>query len=101
MPPTRVVVRFDVRSWPGTGKFLWVIFDGAESEVCLTNPGFEEDLVVDAEARALAEWHLGHIEWVDAVADGRIAVDGAPVLAKALPDWNLRSDAVRAVRTID
>ena len=101
LPASRVVVRFDVRAWTGTGKFLWVIFDGTESEVCLTNPGFEEDLVVDADPRALAEWHLGRIEWVDAVADGRIAVDGSPTLAHALPDWNLRSEAARASRSID
>jgi DNA-binding HxlR family transcriptional regulator len=98
LPLQRVVVRFDMRAWRGVGRALWIIFDGARSEVCLTHPGFDEDLVVDADARALAEWHLGRIEWGDALADGRIAVAGSPALARDLPRWNRRSDAAHGPR---
>ncbi len=95
LPDQRIVVRFDVRGWSGIGKALWIIFDGQRSEVCLTNPGYDEDLVVQADPRALAEWHLGRIEWRDALADGRIAVAGPPAMARRLPSWNRRSDAAR------
>ena len=70
---------------------MWVIFDKEDSEVCRSNPGHEEDLIVRGEAVALAEWHLGRIEWGRAVASGRIAISGMPKLAKALPSWNHRS----------
>jgi DNA-binding HxlR family transcriptional regulator len=90
LPDRRVVVRFSFRDQPKV-KVLWVLFDGDDTEVCRRQPGFEEDLVVDAESVALAEWHLGQVEWPDAVRAGRIAVSGDRRLARLLPSWNRRS----------
>ena len=96
LPRRRVVVQFDFRGLPKKGARLWVIFEGERSEVCQTYPGFEVDLFVDAEPGALAEWHLGRIEWPNAVRTERIRVLGPPSLARALPSWNRRSAAARA-----
>jgi hypothetical protein len=74
---------------------MWIVFDGDRTEVCRTNPGYDEDLVVTATSKALAEWHLGRIEWVDALQTGDFEVAGAPRLAKALPTWNRRSGWAR------
>ena len=87
----RVVVRFDFVDQPQRHHRLWMVFAGDESEVCRTNPGYHEDLVVTAESTALAEWHLGRIEWAAAVRADRIVVTGPRDLARALPTWNLRS----------
>lgn len=95
LPAERVVVRFDFSGVRGTGSSLWIIFDGGSSEVCLHQPGFNEDVIVAALPKALAEWHLGRLEWRDAVADGSISVQGAPRLARGLPGWNRRSEAAR------
>jgi hypothetical protein len=57
------------------------------------------DLFVEAEPRALAEWHLGRIEWVEALRSARIAVVGPPSLARSLPTWNRRSAAAQARRS--
>ncbi|MEX2624772.1 MAG: helix-turn-helix domain-containing protein [Acidimicrobiia bacterium] len=97
--PRRVVVQFDFPGMAKKGSRLWVIFDGPRSEVCQTYPGFEVDLFVEAEPRALAEWHLGRIEWVEAVRSARIAVVGPPSLARSLPTWNRRSAAAQARRS--
>lgn len=91
LPDHRVVVRFEFPDLPIKGNELWCIFNGAESEVCRTHPGFTEDLVVVAESRALSEWHLGHITWAEAVKDHRVEVKGPPRLAQALPGWNRQS----------
>ncbi len=96
LPKRRVVAQFDFRGLPKKGARLWTIFDGVRSEVCQTYPGFEVDLFVDAEPRALAEWHLGRIEWPDALRAERIRVFGPPSLARTLPTWNRRSAAARA-----
>jgi hypothetical protein len=95
LPKRRVVAQFDFRGLPKKGARLWIIFDGERSEVCQTYPGFEVDLFVDAEPRALAEWHLGRIEWPDALRAERIRVFGLRPLARALPTWNLRSAAAQ------
>ena len=91
LPERRVVVRFDFPDQPTKTNQAWVIFDGDDSEVCRTHPGFDEDLVVETEAKALAEWHLGRTEWTSAVRAGRIRVSGPPRLARSLPTWNRRS----------
>ena len=61
--------------------------------MCATPPGFEVDLFVEAEAKALIEWHLGRIRWVDALRADRIRVHGPSKLARALPTWNRLSPA--------
>ena len=91
LPDERVVVRFDFPDRPRKADQLWMIFDGDRSEVCRTNPGFDEDLVVTAASKALAEWHLGRIEWADALRTGDFEVAGVPRLASMLPTWNRRS----------
>lgn len=91
LPKRRVVVRFDIPEMAKKGNQLWIIFHGLDSEVCRSDPGYEEDLVVTVQARALAEWHLGRIEWTEALRSQRIQVSGSRALAKALPTWNLRS----------
>ncbi|HZB79000.1 MAG TPA: hypothetical protein VE522_04055 [Actinomycetota bacterium] len=51
-----------------------------------------------ADARALAEWHLGRIEWRDALLDDLIRVHGPKMLARALPTWNRRSAVSRLAK---
>ena len=91
LPDRRVVVRFEFPDLPIKGNELWCIFNGTQSEVCRTHPGFTEDLVARIESRALSEWHLGHITWGEAIRDHRIQVTGPPTLARALPTWNKQS----------
>lgn len=94
LPDVRVVVRFDFTDQPVKGNRFWMIFQSDSSEVCRTHPGFDEDLIVRTESVALAEWHLGRTEWVQAIRAGRIHVTGSQDLARSLPTWNLRSQWV-------
>jgi DNA-binding HxlR family transcriptional regulator len=98
LPARRVVVRFDFPGLPGKVKTMWVLFEGSRSEICRKDPGFEVDVYVEADARALAEWHLGRIEWAEALRGDLIRVQGPKTLAKALPTWNRRSEASRIAR---
>ena len=99
LPERRVVVRFQFPGLPKKGAELWIIFDGDRSEVCRKDPGFDVELYVTAEPAALAEWHLGRIEWADALRAERIRVLGPSALARALPTWNRRSPAAHVTRT--
>jgi DNA-binding HxlR family transcriptional regulator len=88
LPRRRVVVQFDFWGLPKRHARHWMIFDGERTEVCATYPGFEVELFVEAEPRALIEWNLGRITWADALRADRIRVLGPPKLARALPTWN-------------
>ena len=64
LPDRRVVVRFDLPDRPRKADQLWIIFDGDQSEVCRTNPGYDEDLIVQAsshDARRVAS-RADHME---------------------------------------
>jgi DNA-binding HxlR family transcriptional regulator len=100
LPDHRVVVRFEFPDQSLGSRWFWMVFDGERSEVCRKDPGFEVDLVVEAESMALAEWHLGRVEWNDALRAGRISVAGPRQLGRMLPTWNRRSAfvEVRPVR---
>jgi DNA-binding HxlR family transcriptional regulator len=91
LPDHRVVVRFEFPDQPLSSRWFWVVFDGERSEVCRKDPGYEVDLVVEAESMALAEWHLGRVEWDDALRADRIRVAGPRRIGRMLPTWNRRS----------
>lgn len=91
LPDRRIVVRFEFEDQPRRNRRFWILFDRAETEVCRQPPGFEEDLVVEMDARTLAEWHLGRIEWSTALGGRGVRVTGPRDLARALPTWNRRS----------
>lgn len=95
LPRKRVTARFEFPDQPASGTPLWFVFQGSDSEVCRNYPGYYEDLVVRAESVALAEWHLGRIEWSDALRADRVRVTGPPSLSRALPTWNKRSNWAR------
>lgn len=91
LPERRVVVRFDFPALRPPRQRYWLIFDRPNAEVCDHDPGFDEDLTVEATALALARWHAGHIDWATAVRAGGVRVTGPRTLARALPTWNRRS----------
>jgi DNA-binding HxlR family transcriptional regulator len=88
LPAGRVVVRFNFTGYAKRRMPIWLILDDGESELCLKHPGFDEDLVIDADAESFVKWHMGWVSWADAVRDERIRVTGAPALAAAFPTWN-------------
>jgi hypothetical protein len=66
-----------------------LLIDRGDAEICEKHPGGEEELIVVVnEPLAFARWHLGQIEWRDALRSGAIEVRGSPTLARALPKWN-------------
>jgi DNA-binding HxlR family transcriptional regulator len=90
LPDRRVVVRFEFADQPPETRRVWMLVDHGDAEVCKHHPGFEEDLIVETDAKTFAHWHLKHIEWAHAIRSGRIRVTGPRPLARALPTWNRR-----------
>jgi FAD/FMN-containing dehydrogenase/DNA-binding HxlR family transcriptional regulator len=93
LPGHRVVVRFEFANplrASSRGKVrVWLLVQDRDGELCARNPGFEEDLVVSIQdPHTFALWHLGRVEWGDALGAGAITVSGPPELARALPTWN-------------
>ena len=89
LPDGRVSVRFEFPGQETWRQRCWLLVEDGELEVCATDPGFDEDLiVVVAEPITFARWHLGLVGWAEALRSGHIKVTGRQDLARALPTWN-------------
>ena len=90
LPNRRVVIRFDFTGRPHRERY-WLLIELGDTEICKTDPGFDEDLFITAEAEAFVKWHAGQLTWAQATRDDRIQLDGSPSLIRAFPTWNARS----------
>lgn len=75
LPPGGLVVRFDLADRPA--DHFWMLLRRPSPELCSSHPGGTEDLVVETDAETLARWHLRTLTYADAVADGRLRIDGS------------------------
>ena len=83
----RVVIQLTFPSMAAKCRYYWMVVDAAEVDLCLTDPGFEVDVQLDAELRALTQVWMGDARFVDAVADGQITMTGPRELTRRIPDW--------------
>lgn len=100
LPNERVVVRFDFRGIPQTSRCRqrtwWLVVKQPEVDLCLKDPGFETDLVVEADLSALTKVWVGDIRLAEAVRAGLVTLHGRRGLVAAFPTW-LRLSALAGV----
>lgn len=90
LPSQRTVVQLDLRGLPRGAKNMkrwWLVLEKPDVELCLTDPGHEVDLVVNAELFALTCVWMGEHNFEDALRQGEITLRGPPRLVKAFPTW--------------
>lgn len=85
LPKRRVVVRFEFRE--GRHRLWWLILDGPEVDLCLRDEGFDVDLYVLADPRALANAILGRRDLGQTISAGLVEVEGPRDLVRAFPSW--------------
>lgn len=83
MPEERVVVQIDLTG--ANVKSYWLILERPEPSVCWTDPGFEPDLLVEADSVALHRVWIGQLALEQALRDGLIAVHGPDELRQTFP----------------
>ena len=90
LPDRRVVVQFDFRAVPKTVRSAptyWLILEPEDVDLCLKDPGYEIDLVVDADLVALTKAWMGDVRLADAMRSGLVRVEGPTALVRAFPGW--------------
>jgi DNA-binding HxlR family transcriptional regulator len=94
LPARRVVVRFDFRAFPARCRGFrtcWLVLERTGTDVCLKDPGFDVDLVVTADAAAIAQVWTGAMTFSQAVRSGGLRLEGPRELVRAFPTWLLLS----------
>jgi DNA-binding HxlR family transcriptional regulator len=85
LPERRIVVRVDVTDRPR--EHFWMLIERPQPELCVKNPGLDEDLVLSSDCVTLADVHRGRLAFNDAVRDARLSLEGPRVLVKDFPSW--------------
>jgi DNA-binding HxlR family transcriptional regulator len=83
----RVVVQLEFPAMPPRKRFYWVVDDGREVDVCLTDPGMDVDVVISADLRALTQVWMGDQRFEDATRQGLIDVRGPRRYSSQVPGW--------------
>jgi DNA-binding HxlR family transcriptional regulator len=85
LPDRRVVVRFDLSDGPR--RRFWIVAQKPKAEVCVRDPGFDDDLIVRASSESLANWHMGKVTLGTAMRAGLIQIEGRRALVRAFASW--------------
>ena len=75
---------------PFTGlssRRYWLLLERSGASVCVTDPGFDVDLAVIADAMTLHRVWVGHQEIGSSLRAHSIEIDGPSDLQHAFPTW--------------
>jgi DNA-binding HxlR family transcriptional regulator len=93
LPERQAVIRFDFRAegarsfWLEGQQSFWLILERPVVDLCLSDPGFEVDLTVNADVAELTRVYLGHISLTHAIRQGSVEVVGRRDLRSGFRVW--------------
>jgi len=64
-----------------------LVLERPAASVCWTDPGFEVDLLVQADSVALHRVWVGQLPLASALREGLIELEGPADLCRAFPNW--------------
>jgi DNA-binding HxlR family transcriptional regulator len=85
LPQRRVVVEFDFLT--DRRAYFWLVMTPSDVTLCLTDPGYEIDLLVTADLAAFYKLWWGQITYSDAVRDYGVTIEGKPQLVREFVRW--------------
>jgi DNA-binding HxlR family transcriptional regulator len=96
LPDERIVVQFNF--YGAANETYWLVLSKADATICLTDPGYEVNVLVTADLAAFFKLWLGRIDYYEAVNGPDICVEGIPRYIRAFPQWFAWSPAAGAIR---
>ncbi len=94
LPARRLVAHFNFGGVPPDRRgprTFWLILAPPDADLCVTDPGFEVDLYVEADLATFARVWLGDLDFATALRDRKIELHGSRDLVRGFPSWWLRS----------
>lgn len=83
----RTVLLFEFSDYISKLRRWWLIVKDGEVDVCLRDPGFEVQLIVQTDVKTLTEVWMGNISLHRALDGGRILLSGDAKLAQSIGHW--------------
>jgi hypothetical protein len=85
LPDQRVVTQVDF--YGAATVSFWLTLTRSDVTLCLTDPGYEINLLVTADLAMFYKLWGGRISSQDALTTGVVRVEGIPKLTRAFPQW--------------
>lgn len=85
LPEQRVVALFHFPHYEN--RVFWLVLHRPNVDLCLVDPGYDVDVVLDADVEALARVCLGHLGLMQAMKSGKIQISGSSRYRRALCAW--------------
>jgi DNA-binding HxlR family transcriptional regulator len=98
LPAHRTTIEF--RATGHNSGRAWLVADKGGSTACAVDPGYEVDLVVQGDNRAMHSWFAGRTELRDEIESGQIRFNGPQKLARAFPTWFAPNPLIDEVRSV-
>jgi hypothetical protein len=86
-PARRVVVGFEFTDVPQGKRHWWLVSEGDQADLCVTDPGFEIDLLLLADLRTMTAIWTGDLSVRSALASGALEAHGPAELRRCLEAW--------------
>lgn len=99
LPDERVVIQFNFHG--AKTETYWLVLTVSDVTICMTDPGYEINLIISADLATFFKLWLGRITYNEAITDYNVSVDGIPQFIRAFPTWfawSLAAPAVHAAR---
>jgi DNA-binding HxlR family transcriptional regulator len=87
LPLDRVVVYFRFTDAPKEHQHYWLVIEGDDVDLCLKDPGCNEDLYVRSDVRTFTDVWLGGITLARAIREESVWLGGSSELRRTFPDW--------------
>ena len=101
LPIHKCVIQFTLKEPPDDLFNYWlVIKPGVETDLCYMDPGFNVDLFVISELRALTSAWMGHSSFEHELSEERISLVGHLGMARNLTKWLITSSFAQQQRKV-
>jgi len=97
LPPQRRVVRFEFR---GEKKRYWLILKRDDPDICYSDPGYGDDVVIRTDLEAITRIYLGQLSLADARRCQLLEIEGPRELTRGVDAWFPVSGFARHARPV-
>jgi DNA-binding HxlR family transcriptional regulator len=86
-PEQRVVVGFEFTDVPQNKRRWWLVSEGDATDLCVTDPGYDVDLLILADLRTMTAIWTGGVSLQAALVSGALEAHGPADLRRRLSAW--------------
>ncbi|MEO1290436.1 MAG: helix-turn-helix domain-containing protein [Chloroflexota bacterium] len=99
IPQERLVIQFDF--FGDKNETLWLLITKPDVTICLTDPGYEINVLVKADLRTYFKLWLGKLDYPDVIDTPHLSIEAIPQHIRDFPNWFAWSLAAPAVRSAE